>query len=73
MKKDFARPILRAAASLVGILAGEFARSRTSCQYVEASRKMNTTLTRRKRKYLAGKLLVLLIAGGIEDSLLLHQ
>jgi hypothetical protein len=52
MKKLLARPILSAAASFVGIFAGELARSRTSCQYVEASRKINTTLMRRKRKYL---------------------
>jgi hypothetical protein len=52
MKKLLARPILSAAASFVGIFAGELARSRTSCQYVEASKKINTTLMRRKRKYL---------------------
>lgn len=47
-----ARPCCSASASFSGILAGEFAKSLTSCQYVLAKRKMNTTLTSRKRKYL---------------------
>lgn len=53
MKNERALPLLSAAASLVGIFAGESARSLTSWMYVEVNKKMNTTLTRRKRKYLS--------------------
>lgn len=47
-----ALPADKACASFSGILAGELAKSRTSCQYVLARRKMNTTFTSKKRKYL---------------------
>lgn len=51
-KKCLAVPCCSAVASFSGILAGELASSRTSCQYVLASKKMHTTLTSRNRKYL---------------------
>lgn len=51
---NLARPACNAVASFSGTWAGEFASSRTNCQYVLASRKMKTTLIIRKRKYLKG-------------------
>jgi hypothetical protein len=47
-----ALPACSDCANFSGILAGELARSRTSCQYVLARRKMKTTFINRNRKYL---------------------
>ena len=49
---DRADPRCNASANFSGIFAGELARSRTSCQYVLASKNIKMTLMKRKRKYL---------------------
>ena len=69
--KYLARPAESAVASFSGIFAGELAKSRTSCQYVLASRNMKTTLTRRNRKYLSKSLASSKVA--MRETVLFHE
>lgn len=59
-KRFRAWPACRAFAGFSGILAGKFASSYTSWRYVDARRKMKTTLTSKKRKYLEWRMSVVL-------------